>query len=778
VTRHSQTLLATEVALWLVTVAAIVGMHRLFEDGSYRPTLLVEAVVAHLVVAVLRRRGVSLLPAALVTIVACVTTLTWVHYADTTIWLLPTGDTWSAASDDLRGAWRLFQDVKAPAPVETGFLLAGGAALWLMVFVADWAAFRAAATFEALLPSATLFLFAAALGAPGGRVAGSTLYAATAMGFVLLQRTLNQEESSTWAASHRTRGRWSLLGTGGALIGVTLIAGAVAGPNLPGAEAKPILAWRDLNEDDPTKVVISPMVNLQTRLVNQPDVEVFTVRSEVGTYWRLTSLDEFDGTIWRSSYSTDDADGSLPQSFESSVDKDVLDQTVTVSRLEAVWLPAAFEPVSIDSRDAEVDWDDRSSTLIVDDQVDTSDGLTYEIESEVPRWSADELRTAPDDVPDGIADDYQQLPDVDERVETLAHSLTDDVPTPYDKALALMNYLRRPPFRYDLEVPNGHDSDALASFLFETRRGYCEQFAGAFAVMARAAGLPSRVAVGFTPGIQDQDDPALWHVRGEHAHAWAEIYLEGFGWVPFDPTPTRAPPGAGAWLGPITANPNTEGTPGAGGAPGAAGNEPGQAPSQPSGAQPGQDQRSTGPDPDRNEQDSQSDSEDKGAELSGPMKAALGVIGLGILAYLVCVPAAIGAQRALRRRRATHPADRVRLAWRDAVDRAAAAGADLPTSLTVTETAERLTAAVPSAAAAVHQVAGAMDHVTYAEVNPTPEEADQAMVARDTIVDEIRHREALVTKAARYLDVRELWRRRESHARRSATSRPTPMVGV
>ena len=61
-TRHSQTLLATEVALWLVTVAAIVGMHRLFEDGSYRPTLLVEAVVAHLVVAVLRRRGVSLLP--------------------------------------------------------------------------------------------------------------------------------------------------------------------------------------------------------------------------------------------------------------------------------------------------------------------------------------------------------------------------------------------------------------------------------------------------------------------------------------------------------------------------------------------------------------------------------------------------------------------------------------------------------------------------------------------------------------------------------------------
>jgi hypothetical protein len=105
-------------------------------------------------------------------------------------------------------------------------------------------------------------------------------------------------------------------------------------------------------------------------------------------------------------------------------------------------------------------------------------------------------------------------------------------------------------------------------------------------------------------------------------------------------------------------------------------------------------------------------------------------------------------------------------------------GIDDPLLVDASSDTIEFVAAVPPAAAAVHRIAGVMEHVTYAEVAPSADEADQAMVARDAIVDEIRRREALVTKAARYLDVRELWRRRESHARRSATSRPTPMVGV
>jgi transglutaminase-like putative cysteine protease len=70
--------------------------------------------------------------------------------------------------------------------------------------------------------------------------------------------------------------------------------------------------------------------------------------------------------------------------------------------------------------------------------------------------------------------------------------------------------------------------------------GYCEQFAAAFAVMARTLGIPSRVAVGFTPGGMQ---PNGWHlVAGVDSHAWPEIWFDGIGWIAFEPTPGRTPP--------------------------------------------------------------------------------------------------------------------------------------------------------------------------------------------------------------------------------------------
>jgi len=133
--------------------------------------------------------------------------ISWTRFGDTLGYLLPTGATLSALGDDLDGAWRVFQDVKAPAPVVNGFIVATAIAIWFLAFVADWAAFRARAAFEALLPATTLFLFAAALGAPGGRVASAAVFAAAALLFVLLHRTLVQEESSTWAADRENSSR-------------------------------------------------------------------------------------------------------------------------------------------------------------------------------------------------------------------------------------------------------------------------------------------------------------------------------------------------------------------------------------------------------------------------------------------------------------------------------------------------------------------------------------------------------------------------------------------
>ena len=125
-----------------------------------------------------------------------------------------------------------------------------------------------------------------------------------------------------------------------------------------------------------------------------------------------------------------------------------------------------------------------------------------------------------------------------------AQKVTADGSTPYDKALLLQDYFRDPTkFTYDLNVGPGHSNRALETFLFGGGRGY-RSSSQARSRPWRSVGLPARVAVGFTPGIRDPNDPNLYRVRGIHAHAWPEVYLGQYGWVPFEPTPTRGPPGA------------------------------------------------------------------------------------------------------------------------------------------------------------------------------------------------------------------------------------------
>jgi transglutaminase-like putative cysteine protease len=753
-------LLATEVALALVTLAAVTGMHRLFLDGSYRGPLALQAIAAHVVVATLRRRRVPVLPAAAITGLAAVLFITWTRFGDTVGYLLPTGATLSAAGDDLDAAWRVFQDVKAPAPVVNGFIVATAIAIWLLAFVADWAAFRARAAFEALLPATTLFLFAAALGAPGGRVASAAVFAAAALLFVLLHRTFVQEESSTWAASHRQRGRWSLLGTGAALTAVAVVAGAVTGPRLPGAEADAVIDWRHIGDAEPTRVVPSPMVDLRTRIVEQPNVEVFTVRSKVPSYWRLTALDEFDGRMWKSSYGTDGAEGELPRAVDSAAETETVRQTVTVEALAGVWLPAAFEPRSLDVEGVDVGWDEDSSTLIVDRDVPTSDGLTYEVTSAIPRWTEAQLRGVTDaDVPEDVHRQYTALPNaLSPEIRGLAKTVVGraGASTPYDRAMALQSYLRSPPFTYDDTVGPGHGADALATFLFQTRRGYCEQFAGSFAALARAVDLPTRVAVGFTWGAQDPEEPTLYRVRGVHAHAWPEVYFQGYGWVPFEPTPGRAPVRGDQWLGlpyPAGLQDATGGSPEA--VPGAG--DAANAGAQNDGQSAGDEQRlnaglldgaATG----------ESGQADDGGLPEGVRNLAI-AIGLAIAAYLVLVPLAIVGRRFVRRRRARSAADKVRLSWREATERAEAAGVKLPASLTVAETADRLTAAVPRSAEPVQRVARTMERIAYAEEAPTADDVANAQRAWASVKAEVNGWEPWWPRVFRYFDVRQLRRR-------------------
>jgi len=118
-----------------------------------------------------------------------------------------------------------------------------------------------------------------------------------------------------------------------------------------------------------------------------------------------------------------------------------------------------------------------------------------------------------------------------------AERLARGTSSPYVATLAVERWLRaRGGFRYEEKPPRSGLVPPLVDFVVRTRQGYCQHFAGAMTVMLRFLGIPSRVAVGFTSGTW-QD--GVWTVSDHDAHAWVEAWFEGYGWLPFDPTPGR-----------------------------------------------------------------------------------------------------------------------------------------------------------------------------------------------------------------------------------------------
>lgn len=134
---------------------------------------------------------------------------------------------------------------------------------------------------------------------------------------------------------------------------------------------------------------------------------------------------------------------------------------------------------------------------------------------------------------------YLALPVLPPDVHALAGSITRGSTDPLSSAALLENWFRSGSFHYALTPEAGPAGVAgLLDFLNVSRTGNCEQFAGAFAVLARSIGLPTRILVGFTTGVRDSNGMTV--VRGSDAHAWPEVYLgASWGWVSFEPTPTQ-----------------------------------------------------------------------------------------------------------------------------------------------------------------------------------------------------------------------------------------------
>jgi transglutaminase-like putative cysteine protease len=181
---------------------------------------------------------------------------------------------------------------------------------------------------------------------------------------------------------------------------------------------------------------------------------------------------------------------------------------------------------------------DRSTLMVFDTDVSLA-GLKYTVTSLTESPPQQLLGAAPPP-PADIAAHYLSVPSSYDSLKDLALSVVRaaGAKNQFTDAVALQNWLANGAFRYTLKAPSVTSASGLANFLEVSKKGYCQQFSFAMAVLARLLGIPSRVAVGYTWGTPVSGD--TWLVTTHDAHSWPELYFQGYGWLRFEPTPTGA----------------------------------------------------------------------------------------------------------------------------------------------------------------------------------------------------------------------------------------------
>ena len=287
--------------------------------------------------------------------------------------------------------------------------------------------------------------------------------------------------------------------------------------------------------------VSSPLPRLASWAA-EGDTELFRVRgAEAPT--RLVALTDYTGATWQASSLYGPLGAVAPPLLPDGARRAETEVEITIGDLALPWLPTTGRPVATSAADAVVDPDSGSMVL----PTGAGEGFAYTVTSTVDAPRDGDLLAA--GVPDAAtARRYLALPGLPFSLAEYARRAVADARTPFEKAVAIEEVVRagRNP---DAEAPVGSSYARLETFLFGAPgtagagEGTAEQFASAYAVLARAVGLPTRLVVGFHPVAPGADGVSV--VRAQDATAWPEVYFAGWGWVPFDPVSgTDAGPGA------------------------------------------------------------------------------------------------------------------------------------------------------------------------------------------------------------------------------------------
>ncbi|WP_298253477.1 DUF3488 and transglutaminase-like domain-containing protein [uncultured Arthrobacter sp.] len=440
----------------------------------------------------------------------------------------------------------------APVAAEPGILLVLCSVLGMIALVVDVLSTtlrRPAVSGLALI----VVMVPAAIVEPAG--VGIFSFVVTVLAFLLLLALAQWRENRIAAGGARASsgfvGRSAVIGVVAVVLSVVVplgIPGFTSGAFPQGAR---LSVWG-------TASGLNPAVTLGSDLRNPTGFGriTYATNAQTALYLRAVTLEDFSGRRWEPDQRINDREPGVDaigteRGTTDSASGPTIYTRITTQSFASPWLLAPYAPEGVIGLTGSWSWDPANLSVLAMDGGSTAEE-DYLVRSRSQTPTAEELGAVrpSDDAP--VPGVFSELPgDTPEIVRTTTEDVTGGLDRPYEKALAIQDYLRGPSFTYSVEAPveggyDGSGMSVMARFL-ESRSGYCVHYAGTMAVMARAAGIPSRVAVGYTPGTPTGDvevgpgglELKEFEVDSRNAHAWPELYFEGAGWVRFEPTPSR-----------------------------------------------------------------------------------------------------------------------------------------------------------------------------------------------------------------------------------------------
>ncbi len=274
-------------------------------------------------------------------------------------------------------------------------------------------------------------------------------------------------------------------------------------------------------------------------------------------YWRGRVYDHFEDGRWltadvkSANYAPQDGDFEIPDTqnrinLNFTFNVYLPGQTILYTAAQPLWVshPANIVykkiPAEGGRREVTEDINEIMDVVTLQATPHLAAGETYHANALIADPAISELREAGQEYPTWVTDKYLQLPDdFSARIQALAFEVTAAQDNPYDKAVAITNYLRTEiQYKPSISFPE-QPVDPLEYFLFDARQGFCNYYASAETLMLRSIGIPARLAVGFAQGEVNLQN-TFYTVRERDAHAWPEVYFPNFGWIEFEPTGNQA----------------------------------------------------------------------------------------------------------------------------------------------------------------------------------------------------------------------------------------------